>query len=56
MRYLVTHLFVSSCVMQEKEQNLLEACDSGDLDEAQRLAASGVSVRCRDKVCCEITE
>ncbi len=44
------------CVMQEKEQELIESCAEGDLDECKRLVGSGVSVKCRDKVFNEITE
>ena len=41
-----------SCMVQEKEQDLIKACTSGDIDEAKRLFNSGVSVKCRDYVCC----
>ncbi len=42
-------------MMQQKEQELISACSGGDLNEAKRLVDSGVSVKCRDKVCYEIT-
>ncbi len=44
------------CVMQEKEQELMEACKSCDFEEANRLVGSGVSVMCRNRVSYEITE
>ena len=50
----LSHFFlfvVFSCVMQEKEQELINVCKGGDLDEAKCLVASGVSVKCRDQVC-----
>jgi hypothetical protein len=42
---------MSCCVMQVKEQELIEACKGGDIDEAKSLIGSGVSVKCRDIVC-----
>ncbi len=55
IRCLVTSSVVHYFGMQEKEQDLIEACKRGDLDEAQRLIGSGVSVKCRTMVCIHIT-
>ena len=47
-----TSCVVLSCLMQEKEQQLIEACQRGDFEKAKRLVSSGVSVKCRNQVVC----